>query len=99
LLAADIDVEPVSMAVLVGRGFTDEVSSVELADGRQVVLRRWGDRRPAEFARAAFLNDHTVPAPRLLSAEEFGSLVEFAAGRLLGDLIEAKWNAAGGSKS
>lgn len=83
-----VHAEPLSVAAMTGRGFTDEVSSVELDDGRRLVLRRWAQPRAVEFPRAMLLSDHGVPAPRLVAADEFGSLVEFAPGRLLGDLIE-----------
>jgi hypothetical protein len=78
-----------SVRRLSGRGFDNEVHVVRLADGRQVVLRRGRRARDPEIARAAFLQAHGVPAPRLLAAHRHASLYEFAPGELLGDLIES----------
>lgn len=72
-----------------GRGFDNEIVVVDLPDGRRVVLRRWSAPRPREHARARLLSDHDLPAPGLLAADDHASLVEFAPGELLGDLIEA----------
>jgi aminoglycoside phosphotransferase (APT) family kinase protein len=79
---------------LSGRGFDHEIELAELADGRQVVLRRWRHERESEravFLEACggFLEAHDVPAPRLLAATAGAGLYEFAPGTLLGDLIEA----------
>lgn len=93
--------EPATVEVLTGRGFTDEVSVVGLPGTKPVVLRRWAEARELEFSRACFLADHAVPAPRLLAASRWGTLVEFVGGRLLGDLIEdaqdsaTAWRAVG----
>jgi Ser/Thr protein kinase RdoA (MazF antagonist) len=76
---------------LTGRGLDNEVHAVDLADGRQVILRRWREARPRprERTRAAFLEAHGMPAPRLLAESAAASLYELAPGILLGDLIEA----------
>lgn len=93
--------ESSEVETLTGRGFTDEVSVVRFATAAPVVLRRWAEPRKLEFPRAQFFADHKVPAPRLLAANPFGSLVEFVSGCLMGDLIEdghdsaAAWRAVG----
>lgn len=73
---------------LTGRGFDNEVHVARLAGGRQVVVRRWRQRREPEQDRSMFLAAHGVPAPRLLAATGDASLYDFAPGTLLGDLIE-----------
>lgn len=72
---------------MLGRGFDNDVALVDLVDGDPVVLRRFREPRAPEGPRAAFLDAHQLPAPRLLASAE-ASLVEFVPGRLLGDLIE-----------
>jgi hypothetical protein len=79
----------VGMRRLSGRGFDNEVHVARLADGRRVVLRRWGRPREPELPRAAFLEARGIPAPRVLAGDRHASLHAFAPGKLLGDLIEA----------
>lgn len=101
-LLADANL-PTAIAVtpLTGRGFDSAVYRARLADGRDVVLRRWREPREPEHARARFLADHGVPAPAFLAGNRAGSLHAFVPGALLGDLIEsgrctdAHWRAVG----
>lgn len=72
-----------------GRGFDNEISTVVLADGQRVLLRRFSQPRAAEGPRAGFLDQHNLPVPALLASSERGSLLEVIDGDLLGDLIES----------
>ncbi|WP_433869230.1 phosphotransferase family protein [Saccharopolyspora sp. CA-218241] len=95
-LVAQADLPPpVSAMPKVGRGFDNEISTVVLAGGRRVVLRRFPQPRAPEWPRARFLEQHGLPAPALLAANERGSVIEFVDGDLLGDLIEAGRDTAG----
>lgn len=88
-LAAEAGLVPAGGArPMLGRGFDNDVALVDLVDGDPVVLRRFREPRAPEGPRAAFLDGHQLPAPRLLAASAEASLVEFVPGRLLGDLIE-----------
>jgi NAD(P)-dependent dehydrogenase (short-subunit alcohol dehydrogenase family) len=53
-----------------GRGFDNQVHVVCLADGRQVVLRRWRRPREPELPRAAFLRGHGVPVMTKIGESE-----------------------------
>lgn len=89
-LLAEASLPPVvSLERQTGRGFDNEISTVCLADGRRVVLRRFRQPRAPEWPRARFLAEHDIPVPALLVANENGSLVEFIEGAVLGDLIES----------
>ena len=78
----------VSVTPKTGRGFVNQISTVTLAGGRQVVLRVFRKPRAPAFARARFFAHHGVPAPALLAATEDAALEEFVEGETLGDLIE-----------
>lgn len=78
----------VSVTPLNGRGFTDQINTVTLANGRQVILRVLSKLRTPAFGRAKFLAYHNIPAPALLAATEHATLEEFIEGETLGDLIE-----------
>ena len=77
-----------SIQPLTGYGFENEVFAVELADGRQVVLRRWREPREPEQNRARFLESQALPVPHLLAGTREASLYAFVHGALLGDLLE-----------
>lgn len=93
--------DPISVTPLSGRGFDNTVHRITLADGQQVILRRFREPRPPEHERARFLMDHRVPAPAFLAGSEHASLHAFVPGVLLGDLIETgmiapeHWRAVG----
>lgn len=78
-----------------GRGFDNEISTVALADGQRVLLRRFPEARAPEGPRARLLAQHGLPAPALLASSAQGSLLEFIDGNLLGDLIESGRDTAG----
>jgi aminoglycoside phosphotransferase (APT) family kinase protein len=73
---------------IIGRGFENKIYRVALTDGREVLLREYPAPRESEQQRAAFLEGHGVPAPRLFASSTAGALYEFVPGVLLGDLIE-----------
>lgn len=93
--------DPISVTPLPGRGFDNTVHRITLADGQQVILRRFREPRPPEHQRARLLEDHGVPAPAFLAGSEHASLHAFVPGVLLGDLIETgmiapeHWRAVG----
>jgi aminoglycoside phosphotransferase (APT) family kinase protein len=73
-----------------GHGFDHTIVLATLADGRRVVLRhRHSQPRPLPVRLARFLEDHDVPAPRLLGGNEEATLYEYAPGETLSALAGA----------
>jgi aminoglycoside phosphotransferase (APT) family kinase protein len=91
----------VSIERLSGRGLDHEIYLAGLSDDSRVVLRCHRPGEALEATRAAFLESHGVPCPRLLAEDSEAGLYEFAPGTLLGDLIETgqctadHWRAVG----
>jgi aminoglycoside phosphotransferase (APT) family kinase protein len=87
-----------------GHGFDHEILLATLADGRRVVLRhRPSHPRALPVRQARFLEEHDVPAPRLLGGNDEATLYEYVPGEMLSALVvegrmtDAAWRSVGGA--
>lgn len=72
-----------------GRGFENRIYRVQLVDGQQLILRCYPRERALETARAKFLEQFDLPAPKLYACNTQAALFSYISGTLLGDLIES----------
>jgi aminoglycoside phosphotransferase (APT) family kinase protein len=72
-----------------GRGFENRIYKITLIDGQELILRCYPQERPLETARAKFLEQYDLPAPKLYACNEQAALFSYISGTLLGDLIES----------